>query len=213
MTDKRTAHGLLISGALHMMLAISAVGFLTTKTKNVGEKISVIMVDSFISTQNKAQHETIKKQTQTQTIPKHTPVKQPTKQEEKQPEQQAVSIPAQKQEPQKAAAATEHTQTQKKQAEANENDEYLKLNKAKLKEVVAKYQIYPMAAQKNGCEGLCLVSFRLYPNGHIDELKIVKSSGYASLDRSSIRAIEDAAPELPRPNKIVTVTVPLEYKL
>lgn len=123
---------------------------------------------------------------------------------------------------QKSNAASENSDAQSKNTEQKKverkepieaKDEYINLNKEKVREVIAKYQKYPKIARKTGSEGICLISFKLYPDGNIDEIKVIKSSGYQILDKSSVQTIEQSASELPRPNKVTTLTVPIEYRL
>jgi TonB family protein len=102
----------------------------------------------------------------------------------------------------------QHTEVQK-----DETAEYIEANLAKIREAIAKYKRYPPLAIKMGCEGVCSVSFKLTPSGNITEIKIIKSSGFAALDKSSLQTVENAASEMPRPYKIVTITIPIEYKL
>lgn len=49
---------------------------------------------------------------------------------------------------------------------------------------------YPEIARVRGYEGVVLVFAEILPNGRVGEVKIRKSSGYAILDQSAIRAIK-----------------------
>ena len=95
----------------------------------------------------------------------------------------------------------------------DETREYVGLNSSKIRELIAKHKRYPSQAVKMGIEGVCHISFRLNPNGEADNIKVVKSSSFSSLDKSSIQTIEDAAIYMPKPQKSVTLVVPIEYHL
>ncbi len=56
----------------------------------------------------------------------------------------------------------------------------------------AKY--YPVRARKMGIEGTAVVRFRLRPDGGVEEVEIVRTSGHRVLDLASMRAITRAAP-------------------
>ena len=49
---------------------------------------------------------------------------------------------------------------------------------------------YPEIARVRGYEGMVLVFAEILPNGHVGEVKIRKSSGYAVLDQSAIQAVK-----------------------
>ena len=55
-------------------------------------------------------------------------------------------------------------------------------------------KIYPRSAIRRGLEGAATVKFRIRPDGQVDEVNLVRSSGFDVLDRASIRAIKKAAP-------------------
>lgn len=100
-----------------------------------------------------------------------------------------------------------------KQEAIDENKEYIRLNIAKIRELISKYKRYPNIAIKMGAEGVSSVSFKLNPSGAVEDIKIAKSSGYSYLDKSSIQTIEEAAADMPKPHKAVTLIIPIEYRL
>lgn len=69
---------------------------------------------------------------------------------------------------------------------------------------------YPRFARERGIEGVVHVRFRLRPQGDVDRVEIVKSSGSEILDESSIRTVYRAAP-MPYVNG--WVEVPIVYVL
>ena len=65
---------------------------------------------------------------------------------------------------------------------------------AMLHAAIQKQQHYPASALQMGREGSAIVGFTLFPNGIIDHLEIVKSSGTATLDEAAMAAVHDALP-------------------
>jgi len=53
---------------------------------------------------------------------------------------------------------------------------------------------YPRVAQKMGIEGKAVVRFKLKPQGQVEAIEIVESSGSEILDRASLQTVRDAAP-------------------
>ena len=88
-----------------------------------------------------------------------------------------------------------------------------KNNIARIRELIEKYKQYPRIARTMGYEGVCIVSFKLYPDGSIKDMYVAKSSGFPSLDTSSTTAIKEAMHEMPRPNKVMPYSIPIEYAL
>lgn len=221
MSSKHTVSSLFISGALHAALAVCIIFALDKKDKETTSSI-VVNLDSFNLEQTITQQQLTKKQ-QSNPLKQATSSKQQELQSqtaEEKDKKEAVNTKTQNvstdEKPKNVDIPSKLTQTQenyKKHLPIDESEEYIRLNKAKVKEAVAKYQVYPSSAKKSGCEGTCLISFRLYPNGSINETKIIKSSGFSTLDRSALRALENAVPELPKPNRPVTIVIPIEYIL
>jgi TonB family protein len=50
--------------------------------------------------------------------------------------------------------------------------------------------VYPEIARVRGYEGIVFVSAEILPDGHVGNMKIRKSSGYAILDQSAIEAVK-----------------------
>jgi TonB family protein len=69
---------------------------------------------------------------------------------------------------------------------------------------------YPRFARERGIEGVVHVRFRLRPQGDVERVEIVKSSGSGVLDESSVRTVYRAAP-MPYVNG--WVEVPIAYVL
>lgn len=69
---------------------------------------------------------------------------------------------------------------------------------------------YPPQARRWGMEGTAEVQFRIAGDGSIEDVTVVKSSGFALLDRASVETIKRAAP---LPAVIGTIRVPISYRL
>ncbi len=76
---------------------------------------------------------------------------------------------------------------------------------------------YPYRARRTGAQGRLLLRFVINKDGSLIEAKILRSSGNALLDSEAIRAINNAAPYPPLPDRMQTdhlvVTATFEYSL
>ncbi len=53
---------------------------------------------------------------------------------------------------------------------------------------------YPGVVRKMGIEGTAIVRFKLKPNGQVEALEIMESSGSEILDLASLETVRDASP-------------------
>lgn len=65
---------------------------------------------------------------------------------------------------------------------------------ARLHDAIQRKQVYPPSALEMGRQGRVTVDFTLYLDGHVEQLRVVSSSGTASLDRAALQAVKDASP-------------------
>ncbi len=79
--------------------------------------------------------------------------------------------------------------------------------------ITQRYLRYPNIAIRTGQQGMNIVQFYLHPNGDISQLKLVDSSGYTSLDKNSIKTIEIAYKDYPRPKTKTKIKIYVYYKL
>jgi TonB family protein len=79
-----------------------------------------------------------------------------------------------------------------------------------LQSALEKAKTYPRFARERGIEGTVLVRFKVRPEGGIERVDIVKSSGAKILDEASVRTIYRAAPV---PYVDGWVEVPMVYRL
>ena len=63
-----------------------------------------------------------------------------------------------------------------------------------LHEEIARHKQYPSLAKRQQREGTATVSFALYPDGAIDQVNVVSSSGFGRLDKAALYAVSEAAP-------------------
>ena len=71
---------------------------------------------------------------------------------------------------------------------------------------IRRHQHYPPLARESGAEGAATVSFRVLPDGRLQDLRIKKTSGNAHLDDASLEAVRKAAP-LPWLDKTLVLTI------
>lgn len=85
-----------------------------------------------------------------------------------------------------------------------------------IKRKIEKEKRYPNLAEENGYEGKVDVRFKLFADGKVDEVEIIKSSGYQVLDKEAVGAVTRAAPYPPMPKSIkreyIIVEVPIVFR-
>jgi len=59
---------------------------------------------------------------------------------------------------------------------------------------IEKAKRYPRMARKMGTEGQATVRFKIKPNGRVEGVEILESSGYEILDQASLETVQRAAP-------------------
>lgn len=97
-----------------------------------------------------------------------------------------------------------------------EQKEFIKDNLSKIGQITQHYLNiigYPEVAGQTGQEGVNIVEFYLYPNGEITDLKVLGSSGYSLLDKNSIRTIEIAYKDYPRPSQKTKIRIYVHYSI
>jgi protein TonB len=80
-----------------------------------------------------------------------------------------------------------------------------------------RYKRYPVAAQERGVQGVAQLAFSVDRSGRVHHARIVRSSGSALLDRSTMQLIARAQPLPPPPPEIrsalISIVVPISYNL
>ncbi|MBU0485376.1 MAG: energy transducer TonB [Proteobacteria bacterium] len=89
---------------------------------------------------------------------------------------------------------------------------YVKANLHYIKDNIQKGISYPRLAREMGWQGKVIVSFMVDQDGLVHDLRIIKSSGFAALDKNAIATIKKAAP-FPCPPVKAELVVPVIYRL
>jgi TonB family protein len=75
---------------------------------------------------------------------------------------------------------------------------------------IERVKSYPRFARERGIQGVVHLRFRVRPQGEVDRVEIIRSSGYEILDTASVRTVYRAAP-MPYVNG--WIEVPISYVL
>lgn len=89
---------------------------------------------------------------------------------------------------------------------------YLSANFAYIRDRILKGLTYPAQARRMGWKGRVLVSFVIGDNGHVENVRVLESSGYAILDANAVRTIRYCQPFPPPPVR-AEVVIPIVYKI
>lgn len=92
------------------------------------------------------------------------------------------------------------------------SDRYRSENFAYIKKIIEDNLSYPRRAQQMGWSGRVVVSLDVAKNGHVQEIRIVSSSGHKLLDANLVETIRKVEP-FPKPPASVTLNIPISYKL
>ncbi len=94
----------------------------------------------------------------------------------------------------------------------NPQERYLSAHFLYIKDDIQRSINYPKMARRMGWEGRVVLSFIICKNGEVTDIKVVKSSGYAILDKNAVSTIKQSAP-FPKPPVRAELTVPISYRL
>ncbi len=100
-------------------------------------------------------------------------------------------------------------QNKPSKADASALELYLATIRAKIEQNLS----YPMMAKRLKLEGEVLLSFDISEKGDVKNIKITHSSGSKSLDDGAIKTIKEAAPFNPPPDGVISIELPVAYKL
>lgn len=92
------------------------------------------------------------------------------------------------------------------------SNKYRAENFAYIKKIIEENLSYPGRAQRMGWTGRIVISFDVAKNGHVRDIRIIKSTGYELLDSNLIETIRKVEP-FPRPPISVTLNIPFTYEL
>jgi protein TonB len=89
---------------------------------------------------------------------------------------------------------------------------YLREQYDYIRERVTSRLHYPAMARRQGWVGKVIVTFMVQPDGRVENLDVVRSSGHQSLDRQAMQAVLAAAP-FPAPPAPAVITLPVTFTL
>lgn len=90
---------------------------------------------------------------------------------------------------------------------------FLKNNLKNIGKITQKYLRYPSISIRTRQQGLNVVEFMLYPEGTISDLKLIGRSKYTALDKNTIRTIEIAYKDYPKPIEPTKIRIYVYYRL
>lgn len=90
---------------------------------------------------------------------------------------------------------------------------FLKKNLKTIGSITQKYLRYPSISIRTRQSGTNIIEFILHPNGDITKPMITTSSGYEALDKNTIKTIEIAYKDYPRPKEATKVRIYVNYRL
>ncbi len=101
--------------------------------------------------------------------------------------------------------------------EDNERDQANAQIRARLYTDLARYFDYPYVARLRGWEGAVLLAFNIEANGHLKEIRVARSSGYAVLDDSALSALRKVQRLMETddllPGRKLAMRIPVIYRL
>ncbi|KJU82219.1 TonB family protein [Candidatus Magnetobacterium bavaricum] len=113
-------------------------------------------------------------------------------------------------------AATNHTPAQsvptKELAQEELKTRYFNKHFAYIRDLILKNISYPHVARKMGKSGRVTVSFVITSDGHVDNIKVIESSGCHALDDNAVETIKKVAP-FPKPPITAYLVIPVTYRL
>ncbi len=149
----------------------------------------------------------------------------PKKHKPKKPKHKKPSIPEQTELTQKPITepVTEKIDEKAQASNANQegsNAESLAYNQgvsdeflSKIRLAISNNNVYPRIARIRGLEGEIMVEFILNADGSMEGLKILHSNAGDILNKSALRAVDDAHKDFPLPKHRVRIKVPIVYSL
>ncbi|MGB7567492.1 MAG: energy transducer TonB [Chitinivibrionales bacterium] len=90
--------------------------------------------------------------------------------------------------------------------------EYISAKYSVIRDKVYRSLSYPVYAQEEGWQGTVKMSFEVKPDGSIDNVHVLNSSGYALLDNNAVKAVRQAAPFPYAPVRL-QIVLPIVYRL
>jgi len=93
------------------------------------------------------------------------------------------------------------------------DEQYRRANFSAIRDSILGNLHYPMLARRRGWSGQVELSFTIDPDGNVNELKVLTSSGFPVLDEQAMTAIRRSAPFTPPPPRKVELVMPVTFRL
>lgn len=90
---------------------------------------------------------------------------------------------------------------------------FLQNNLKSIGAITQKYLRYPAISIRTRQSGMNIIEFILHPNGDITQPIITSSSGYEALDENTVKTIEIAYKDYPRPSEPTKIRIYVTYRL
>lgn len=158
--------------------------------------------------------------------PKPKPTPKPVKTPEPEPQVAQVVPPAQPSPPTPTPPATQPSSTPSSNVKSNlppsgaeTVGEFSFVTSAgderfsKIQKAIQKHHKYPKRAQKMRHQGVVEVSFLYKKDGTVRDVKVIKSSGFETLDEAAVELINRAAPDFPTLDRDYVIKIPVKYNL
>jgi protein TonB len=206
-----------ISSIISLFLHLAFFGFLAGFYSHESENIKntrklIVQIDGIVADKQ------LEEKTASMPIPKQTP---PPKPKPKPPlsEEKIKDTPKQETPPQieekpqvtqtPSSDITQQAQTIKDDKnEAEEINRYLSLLRKKLSGFI----VYPKDAKDMGYIGVPTVNLTILEDGSVESVTIIKSSGYAILDKSAVEAVINSSPFEKPPRVLRDVAIEIYFK-
>jgi len=89
---------------------------------------------------------------------------------------------------------------------------YKSNNLSKIAKLLQENLYYPRRARKRGIEGKVVVRFVLQKDATVNNIEVVSSKS-AILSRGAVKTIDNLSGKFPKPDEVLTLTVPISYYL
>jgi len=93
------------------------------------------------------------------------------------------------------------------------DEQYRRANFSAIRDSILGNLHYPILARRRGWSGQVELSFTIDPDGNVNGLKVLTSSGFPVLDEQAMTAIRRSAPFTPPPPKAVDLVMPVTFRL
>ncbi len=117
----------------------------------------------------------------------------------------------------KATALNTNNEAQKRDDEARQREALRNYLLGELRDQLSRYLTYPQRARRRGWEGEVLLAMEINTQGQLQNIQLVHSSGYATLDRSAMKSLSRVErlplPATARRQEAMNLQLPVVYRL